>query len=486
MGFCIVSGRGVVAFHWLVVVELVQNHLGKNLSELHTPLVERVDTPDGSLDKSHVLVVSNQRSKSGWSDQLRQNRGGWSVTREHLVGNKVALDSLGLDLLLRLSKHQRLGLGKEVGSKHPLVQVTFDRVVGLGGQDEVGWNELGTLVHQLEEGMLGVGGWFSKHHDSGLVVDKLGVLCNRLTIGFHGQLLQVSWESVQVLIKWCNQLGLSAVEVVVPNCQQSTNKWNVLLDRSVLEVVVNSLSTFQELLKVLETNVQTHRGSNGRPHRVSSTNPVLETKHVLGVDTELGDLRSVGTESDEVLSNVCLVLGPLQEPVLGGVCVGTSFSSGESFGSNQEQGGLCVTLLQSLGNMGTIDVGNKVHRQSWVSHRVDLWSDIDVVNVHGVQVSVSKGNVVDGSVLCGVDMVTSKHLVSELLDFGLLSQLDKSAEDLLVDQVLGEIEQNLRPIKVLKSVGELGESLWVRSESITSGVGFSVILVDGLELFPGW
>jgi hypothetical protein len=37
------------------------------------------------------------------------------------------------------------------------VQVVVDGVVGLGGQDEVGGDQLGALVDQLEEGVLGVG-----------------------------------------------------------------------------------------------------------------------------------------------------------------------------------------------------------------------------------------------------------------------------------------------------------------------------------------
>ena len=39
------------------------------------------------------------------------------------------------------------------------------------------------------------------------------------------------------------------------------------------------------------------------PKRVSSSDPVPELEHVLGVDAELDDLGAVGRQSDEVLGH---------------------------------------------------------------------------------------------------------------------------------------------------------------------------------------
>ena len=50
-------GRSIVSSHWSGVVQLLTDSLGENLTQLNTPLVERVDVPDGTLGEGHVLIV---------------------------------------------------------------------------------------------------------------------------------------------------------------------------------------------------------------------------------------------------------------------------------------------------------------------------------------------------------------------------------------------------------------------------------------------
>lgn len=133
------------------LVELRQDLLGQNLTEFDTPLVEAVDVPDGTLSESDVLVVGDERTKSSRGDLLGKNAGGRSVAQEGLVGNEVLGCALSLDILRGLAYHQSLGLRKVVGCQHLLVLVVLDRVVRLGRKDEVGRNELSTLVQKLEE-----------------------------------------------------------------------------------------------------------------------------------------------------------------------------------------------------------------------------------------------------------------------------------------------------------------------------------------------
>jgi hypothetical protein len=93
-------------------------------------------------------------------------------------------------------------LGEEVGGQHLLVLVVVDRVVGFGGEDEIGGDELGALVEELVEGVLSVGGGFAKKDWAGSVLDE--VVCGPgdcLAVGFHGELLQVGGEAVEVLVK---------------------------------------------------------------------------------------------------------------------------------------------------------------------------------------------------------------------------------------------------------------------------------------------
>jgi hypothetical protein len=67
---------------------------------------------------------------------------------------------------------------------------------------------------------------------------------------------------------------------------------------------------------------------------------------------------------------------------------------------------------------------------------------------------------VDCAVLGEVDLLTSEHVIAELLNAGLLGKLDEKLHCLLSDEVLGEVEQDLGALGiVLEGVAELLEAL---------------------------
>lgn len=125
-------------------------------------------------------------------------------------------------------------------------------------------------------------------------------------------------------------------------------------------MLVHGVSTGQELVEVVVADVEGDGQTNGTPDGVTATDPRLETEHVLAVNAELGDLGLVGREGDEVLSDVRLILGGLEEPLLSGVGVGGGFGGGEGLGGDQEEGGLGVRVLEGFGNMSTVNVGDEV------------------------------------------------------------------------------------------------------------------------------
>lgn len=225
------------------------------------------------------------------------------------MGDELVRGALGLDLLGGLADHEGLGLGQEVRRQHPLVQAPLDRVVGVGGEDEVGGDELRALVEQLEEGVLRVGRGLAEEDGAGGVLDVVARPGDGLAVGLHGQLLQVGREAVHVLVERRDQVGLGAEEVGVPDAQQTADDWDVLVQGGSLEVVVHGMGTGQELVEVVVANVQAHRQADGGPDRVSSTHPAFESEHVLRVDAKLGDLLFVGGQGDKVLGNVRLLCG---------------------------------------------------------------------------------------------------------------------------------------------------------------------------------
>ncbi len=137
--------------------------------------------------------------------------------------------------------------------------VVGDRVVGFGGEDEVCGDELSALVQQLVEGVLGVGGRLAEEDGAGGVLDEcVASAGNGLSVGFHGKLLQVGGEAVEVLVKSTelvicliegsydlrgNKVGLSTVEIRVPNAQQACNDRDVLLKGGGTEMHIHSMCT---------------------------------------------------------------------------------------------------------------------------------------------------------------------------------------------------------------------------------------------------
>lgn len=189
------TGRRRIMLASSARVQLLLNVLRQALAQLNTPLVERVDVPDGALNEGEVLVVDDQRTESGRSDLLREDAGGGSVAQERLVGDELLRSVFSLKLLGCLSDHESLSLSQEVGSQHDLVLVVADGIVGLGGKDEVRGDELGALMKELVEGVLGVGGRLAEEDRTGGVLHHGAGTSNGLTVGLHGELLKVCGEA---------------------------------------------------------------------------------------------------------------------------------------------------------------------------------------------------------------------------------------------------------------------------------------------------
>ncbi|KAL2273297.1 hypothetical protein FJTKL_04809 [Diaporthe vaccinii] len=351
-----------------------------HLTQLDSPLVEAVDVPDGALREREVLVVDNERAQLGRTNVAAdQHARRGPVSKEDLVGRQVVRRALSLDLLHGLADHQGLGLRKIVGGKHLLVQVVGDGVVRLGSQDEVGGNQLGALVDELEERVLGVGAGLAEEDGTGRVLGRSAVRGGGLAVGLHGELLEVGGEAVEILVETVtkavskesgqglgglnlrsDQVCLGVVKVAVPDTQETTDGRDVVLESCRAEVLVHLVRTSQELLKVVVADVERDGEANCAPDGVPPTDPALETEHVLAVDAELGDLGFVGGQGHEVLRDVALATCLLEEPALCRVGVGGGLSGGEGLGGDQEEGCLGVSVGEGLCDVGAVNVGHKV------------------------------------------------------------------------------------------------------------------------------
>ena len=95
------------------------------------------------------------------------------------------------------------------------------------------------------------------------------------------------------------------VEIVVPDTDKGEDDGQIVFKLGRCKVLVHGVSTVEHLLEVVEADGQTDGKTDCGPERVSSSNPIPESKHVGLVDTEFGDGIGVGGESDKVLGDVC-------------------------------------------------------------------------------------------------------------------------------------------------------------------------------------
>merc|ERR1712002_797566 len=107
-------------------------------------------------------------------------------------------------------------------------------------------------------------------------------------------------------------------------------------------MVVHPVSSSKKLLKVVKTYVQSDGQTDGRPQRVTTSNPIPELKHVRRVNAEILHFGCVGGQRGEMLGDSRFIIGCLEEPVSGRLGVGDRLLSGERLGGDDEQRGLGV------------------------------------------------------------------------------------------------------------------------------------------------
>ena len=208
------SSWNVLAGERLVVVEGRGDLLGKLLAQLDAPLVIGVKTPDRALDEGDVLVQSDELAQRVRGQPLAEDAGGRAVAEEDASGNDLFGRALGAHLVSGLAKGQSLGLGEEVAQEElvHVLAVALDGVGAVDEGDEVGRNHAGALVNQLVEGMLAVGAGLAPEDLARIGRDGRAVPARGLAVGFHGQLLQVRREAVQVLVTYGSTAWLSALK----------------------------------------------------------------------------------------------------------------------------------------------------------------------------------------------------------------------------------------------------------------------------------
>ena len=492
-----------------------------------------------------MLVQGDQLADGERGQGHAEDGGGRTVAGEHASRDDLLRGAFGAHFVGGLTERQSLGLGEVVAQEqfvHVLVAV-LGRVRGVDERDEVGRDELGALVNQLVEGVLAVGARLTPEDLAGLGGDGGAVPTHGLAVGFHGQLLQVGREAVQVLVVRQHGVGGDLEEVAVPHVEHAEQHDHVLLERGVGEVFIDLVEAVQELLEAGRAEDDGQRGADGGVDGVTAADPVPEAERVVRVDAEFGDLLQVGGDGDEVLLDgfgVLLVgavdgalgLELFEQPGAGFTGVGQGFQGGEGLGDDDEQGGLRIEALGLLGQIVGVDVGDVAGGDAGVGVRLEGLVHHDGTQVGAADADVDHGfdllaghtgplagtdlvgegvdavehlaHVLDGvlavddvlafildratqrgvqhgAVFGVVDVHTGVHSLGALIELDGLGKVGEQLEGFRLDQVLGQIEVQVAGVEgqLLDALGVFGEPLL---EAHAFGLKLVIVLLQGSPL----
>src|SRR4030095_9724445 len=181
-----------------LALEFRDNPLGQYLAEFNAPLVEGVKTPDDALCKNRVLIKRDEFTQRCRCKFVGKNSVRWSVAFKNSMGHERIRCAFSLHLFRSLTEGERLGLSEDICQQH--VMLTTQRIERFVEGYEIARDESGSLMNQLVERVLSVCSGFTPVDGCGLIGDFSAVKRDVLAVALHRQLLQISRESLQVLL----------------------------------------------------------------------------------------------------------------------------------------------------------------------------------------------------------------------------------------------------------------------------------------------
>mmetsp|Transcript_40401 Transcript_40401/g.72796 ORF Transcript_40401/g.72796 Transcript_40401/m.72796 type:complete len:592 (+) Transcript_40401:163-1938(+) len=535
--------RTIVTRNLLLPTQLWQNLLRQLLPQLNTPLIKRINIPHGPLREDLHLVHGNQNSEHARSQLLEEEGCGGSVALEDLVGHKGVhlggghasfLLELGTDLVGTLPESHGFRLGKVVGKEDGMVvdgcaEVLGDIVVCFDGCEEIAGNDLRSLVDELVEGMLSVRSGLSPDDGPSLDIDPIAFFVDGLSITFHVGLLEVSRESMHVLIVRQDGQTLCLMEVIVPNTDQCQSQWQVVLGIGSQKVLIYGMRSCMHFHPIVKSQRQGDGSTNGRPDGVSTSDPIPKSEHVVGINSKFRDSRCIRGKRGKVLRHtggISLVV--IQKPRLARTRIGHGLLRRKRLGCNQEERPFGIALLENFGSVRPIDIRDEEHfkiafavrlerlgdhdrtevgpSDANVHDRVDglagvalpgsiadvfgerldlgedgvyLRHDILAVDVDGGVGLVAEGHVEDGAVFGVVDFDARVHFLGLAHDVRFRSELVEEVHGLFRDAVLRVVDEEVLEFEIhfVEAGGVSGEEV--------ADLGVGVCGIVSCEGFPG-
>src|SRR5262249_44393130 len=269
-----VGGAVVLKLWFGRALELWNDPLGKCLAQFHTPLIKRIDLPDRALCEHDVFVKRDQFAQGRRRQSLQHEGVRRAVSLKQPMRHEPVGCPFGLDLISGLAERQRLRLGEHVGEQHIVMPV--QGIKGLSKRDEIAGYESRSLMDQLIERMLAIGPRLTPINRPGFVIHRNAVDRYVLAIALHGELLEIGWKALEVLLIRQHSDGLSAEEVVVPDAKQAHQNRQVVLEWRRAEMLVHLMEAAEHGVEIVRADSHHGREPDGRIHRIAAADPIPE------------------------------------------------------------------------------------------------------------------------------------------------------------------------------------------------------------------
>jgi hypothetical protein len=274
-------------------------------------------------------------------------------------------------------------------------------------------------------------------------------------------------------------------------------------------VLVHLVTAFEDQLELIHAERQRDRQPDRRPHRIAPTDPIPHREAVLRRDQERVHCLGVGRDCGEVPRR-CALAQAVDDPMTRELRVGERLQRREGLRAHDEQRARGIGLLEHVAELHAVDVRHAVQAQVAVAklceclgrhHDAEVRAaDADVHDIrerlagravnapalhafdevahfgearahfgHHVLTldedravrAVAQGDVQDGTILGGVDLLAGEHRRDPLVEAARLRELDQQAQRLRIEELAGEIEQ-----QVQFGARELLETLRIGREQI--------------------
>src|SRR5580658_4605517 len=157
--------------------------------------------------------------------------------------HKPVWSAFGAHLFRRLAEGKRLSLRKHVGEQH--VVMRSERVESPSEGNKVAGDEPRALMDELVERVLPVGAGLAPVNGARFVIHARALESYVLAVALHGELLQVSRETLEVLLVGQNGNGVRIEKVDIPDGEQAQQHRQISVERRGPEVLVDFVETGQ-------------------------------------------------------------------------------------------------------------------------------------------------------------------------------------------------------------------------------------------------